>query len=128
MANQLQKVGEYSGQYNDVLKLELPTVSIYVSDGLKKHMLKRGHSNCEKYIENIPDIISTPDYIGKNPKEPNSIELVKVYTDDNVQIGIKLDISENYLYVATMFEVKQAKIERRLNSGRLVKAIDKLSS
>lgn len=114
----LTKVGDYAGEYNSLLNINLPSVPIYVSNGLRTHMINHNHSNCLKYISNIPDIIASPDYIGKNPKEPNSLEFVKVY-DNNVQIGIKLDISKNYMYVATMFDIKQSKINRRLNSGRL---------
>lgn len=70
------------------------------------------------YLANIQEIIEHPDYVGKNPSEPDSIELVKVYSN-NIQIGIKLDSSNGYLYVATLFDIKQSKIERRLYSGRL---------
>lgn len=113
----LYRVGEYNDKYNRILNIELPCTVIYVSNGLRKHIQAR-HSNCLDYVDKIPEIISNPDYIGKNPKEPNSIEIVKVY-EDNIQIGIKLDVSKNYLYVATLFDIKQSKIERRLNSGRL---------
>lgn len=113
----LNTVGYYDGKYNNLLKIDLPCVPIFVSDGLRKHIQSR-HSNCLCYISKIPDIISNPDYIGKNPTEPNSIELVKTY-DDNIQIGIKLDTSKDYLYVATLFDIKQSKIDRRLHSGRL---------
>lgn len=119
----LNKVGEYAGEYNNLLNINLPCVPIYVSDGLRKHMQNHNHSNCLKYIDKIPEIINKPDYIGKNPKEPNSIELVKVY-DNNIQIGIKLDMSRDYLYVATLFDIKQGKIDRRLNSGRLKRKND----
>lgn len=119
MNDKLYKVGQYSGEYNELLDIELPQYDIYVSEGLKKHIRIR-HRECLQYIESIEDIIKSPDYVGKNPREPNSIELVKIY-DNNIQIRIKLDISNEYLYVATLFDVKQAKIDRRLYSGRLKK-------
>ncbi len=81
MDSNLYKVGEYKGEYNDVLNIKLPSVSIYVSKGLKKHVRYR-HGDCLSYINKIPDIINHPDYIGKNPNEPNSIELVKIYNDN----------------------------------------------
>ena len=119
----LNKVGDYTGEYNSLLNITLPCAPIYVSDGLSTHMINHNHSNCLDYIDKIPEIISDPDYIGKNPKEPNSLELVKIY-EDNVQIGIKLDMSRNYLYVATLFDINQGKISRRLNSGRLKRKND----
>ena len=117
MGDNLNKVGVYNGEYNILLNISLPNLPIYVSNGLEKHILSR-HRSCIGYLEKIPEIIKAPDYVGKNPKEPNSVELVKVY-EDNIQIGIKLDVSNGYLYVATLFDVKQSKIERRINSGRL---------
>lgn len=113
----LKKVGKYKSKYNNLLNVNLPVSDIYASEGLNKHILRR-HPNCQKYIEKIPEIINNPDYIGKNPKELDSIELVKVF-DDNIQIGIKLDTNKNYLYVATLFDIKESKVQRRLNSGRL---------
>lgn len=53
------------------------------------------------------------------------MELVKKY-NDNVMVGIKLDIERNYLYVSTMHDVQESKILRRLHSGRLKEfSIDK---
>jgi hypothetical protein len=73
------------------------------SVGLKIHVKKR-HPACTKYLEDIALIITSPDYIGVNPREPNSIELVKRF-NDNIQIGIKLDTKNDYLYVSTLFRV-----------------------
>ncbi|WP_304429299.1 PBECR2 nuclease fold domain-containing protein [Romboutsia ilealis] len=73
-----------------------------------------------KYIDYIPDIIDNPDYIGINPNEngTESIEPIKRYRD-NVMIGIKLDKDNDYLYVSTMHDIQEAKIQRRLHSGRI---------
>ena len=83
-------------------------------------MLKSRHEKCLKYIDYIPDIINHPDYIGINPNETrtDSIELIKRYKD-NILIGIKLDKSSNYLYISTMYDIQESKIQRRLHSGRL---------
>lgn len=117
MGDNLTKVGRYGGEYDILLGITLPQYDIYISAGLETHIRSR-HQNCLPYLANIKDIIEHPDYVGKNPSEPDSIELVKVYSD-NIQIGIKLDLSHGYLYVATLFDIKQGKINRRLHSGRL---------
>lgn len=36
-----------------------------------------------------------------------------------VLIGVKLDAEKEYLYVSTMHDVQEAKITRRLHSGRI---------
>ncbi len=113
-------VGTYKEDFNSILGIQLPIGDIYKSDGFIKHIQKR-HAEYVKYIECIPSIINKPDYVGKNAKEPNSIELIKVYPQDNIQIAIKLDISENSLYVASLYPISQSKLNNRLNSGRIKK-------
>ncbi len=74
-----------------------------------------------QYFDLIPQIISFPDYIGVNPNEQNiSFELVKCISE-NVQIGIKLDAKENYLYVATLHTITDAKLKHGIQNGRLKK-------
>jgi hypothetical protein len=93
---------------------------IYQSDGLEKHIQKR-HPECVEYLDNIPDVISNPDYVGKSPREnANSIELIKVL-EKNITIGIKLDTVENYYYVATLYAITDSKLQARIKSGRIKK-------
>lgn len=122
MDTNLLKVGKYNNSLNSVLGINLSEFDIYRSKGLPAHMLKSRHEKCLKYIDYIPDIINHPDYIGINPNETrtDSIELIKRYKD-NILIGIKLDKSRNYLYISTMYDIQESKIQRRLHSGRLKK-------
>ena len=116
---ELIRVGVYNTCYNELLGVNMKAYDIYRSKGLPSHMVKRKHYNCLKYIDYISDIILQPDYIGINPNEKEiSLELIKRY-DDNVLIGIKLDVDGEYLYVSTMHDVQEAKIVRRLHSGRI---------
>lgn len=71
-------------------------------------------------MDDIPAVIEAPDFIGTNPKEPDSVELVK-RMDGNVMVCVKLDKKEDYLYVATVFEITDAKLRKRVASGRLKK-------
>lgn len=119
MDENCSNVGEYSGQYDTLLGINLPKLNIMQSEGLKKHISKR-HPSCLKYLNKVSEIISSPDYVGVNPKESGSFELIKQY-GDNILIGIKLDIKNNYYYVATLHDINQSKINNRLFSGRLKK-------
>lgn len=86
-------MGEYNPLFNKILGINIQEKEIYRSKGLPAHMIKRRHEKCLKYIDFIPDIIASPDYIGINPNEndTNSIELIKRYKD-NVMIGKKFSI------------------------------------
>lgn len=123
--NKLIEVGEYCQKFNEITGLCLPLLKIYRSIGLSVHLRKRKHTNCLKYLDDIPYIIQNPDFVGINPNETgDTIEIVKVL-DKNVLVGIKLDKSGDYYYVSTMYAVQESKLQRRLHSGRLKKFIDK---
>ena len=113
MGENLLKVGRYNPEFNKVLGINIAEIDIYRSKGLPAHMLKSRHEKCLKYIDYIPEIIRCPDYIGVNPNEKgtDSIELIKRYKDNE------------YLYVSTMHDIQESKIQRRLFSGR-IKAFD----
>lgn len=117
MGNIIFEVGEYIEKFNLLTGQNLPIFKIVRSSGLAVHVQKR-HPNCVKYLKEIPNIIKAPDYIGCNPKEPNSIELIKKF-NENIQIAIKLDSNNKYYYVASIYEIKQGKIDKGLFSGRL---------
>ena len=119
MSGELIKVGKYDLKYNKILDIDIAELDIYRSTGLPAHMVKRKHFNCLKYIDDIPDILENPDYLGVNPNEKDkSIEFVKKYSK-NVLLGVKLEKEGQYLYISTMYEVQESKLNRRLYSGRL---------
>ena len=56
-----------------------------------------------------------------NPNERGvSFELVKIISI-NIQVGIKLDLKKDYLYVATLHEITEGKLKHGLENGRLKK-------
>ena len=115
------EVGEFYQELNDIIGSNLPLQKIYRSKGLPAHLIKKKHFNCLKHIDNISDIIKNPDYIGINPNEQGeTVELIKTF-DKNILVGIKLNTDENYLYVSTIHEVQESKLNRRLYSGRIKK-------
>jgi len=117
------EVGEFYQELNDVIGSNMPLQKIYRSKGFPTHLINKKHFNCLKHISSISDIIENPDYIGVNPNEDgDTIELIKIL-NKNILVGIKLNSDENYLYVSTMHEIQDSKLNRRLHSGRIKKSI-----
>lgn len=113
-------ISNFNPQFNDYLPYNFEQNYIYQSIGLKKHIEKR-HPECLPYLHLIPAIIESPDYIGVNPNEPDmSMELVKIL-DNNIQLGIKLDVKNNYLYIATLHTITMGKLKHGIENGRLKK-------
>jgi hypothetical protein len=120
MKDKIFPVAPFNHAVNKYLPYMFDYNYIYQSSGLEKHILKR-HPECIDYLQYLPLIIESPDYIGINPNESGrSFELVKVF-DKNIQIGIKLDIKDNYLYVATLHSITSGKLQHGIENGRLKK-------
>lgn len=115
----LKSIGEYNPLFNELLGIELPCGPIYQSEGLVRHIEKR-HPDYVTKMNLIPNIIANPDYIGKPPAKPDSIEIVKIY-DEALLVAITLDMQDGYLYVASLYPISPAKVVHRENSGRIVK-------
>lgn len=119
MGDKLFRVGEYIDKFNTLTGQNLPCGEIMQSVGLASHVQKH-HPNETGNVALIPSIIAAPDYVGQNPKEADSIELVKV-TSANVMVCVKLDAKDGYHYVASVYEISNGKLQNRINSGRLKK-------
>lgn len=115
-------VGKYPQKFNEKLNLTLPCTDIVQSDGLIIHIQKR-HPGYESYLQQLSVIIRQPDYIGKNPREPDSIELVKIL-DENILVAVKLDKKNASLYVASLYPIKEGTLQHRLRNGRLIPVED----
>ncbi len=115
--NSLIRVGVLTTKHNAVAQSNLPCGIVYQSKGLPIHIQKH-HANCLSYIPAISSIIANPDYIGVNPKEPDSIELVK-QLGANILVAVKLDKAKGHLYVASLYDITSAKLQARIMSGRL---------
>ena len=112
-------VGEYIERYNELTGNTLPCGPIYQSNGLRVHVA-RHHAGEPDHLADVPQILSDPDYIGVHPKIDNSVEFVKTL-GKNVMVCVKLEETDGYLYVASVFEISQGKLNNRINSGRLRK-------
>lgn len=114
-SDKLFQVARFNTELNKILDTSYEAFIIYQSKGLLTHLLKRNHYVAAKYIGDIPEIISKPDYIGTYN---GSIEFVKCYRD-SIFISVKLDVKRNKYYVATAYDVKQSKIDSYVKKGRL---------
>lgn len=114
-------VGVLQEKITSILNITLPNDSIYLAPGVKKH-IKKKHKDFLKYLDNISEIIANPDYVGVHPNEPNSVEMVKIFDDIIlVSMNLSMDTEQQYLYVSSLYDISDGKLQNRINSGRLIK-------
>ena len=114
------RVGYLKKNIIDLINVELNPGEIKLLPGGIKHIKKKRPDCFNKYLSEIPSIISKPDYIDSNPKYPNSIEYIKKI-EENVLIAVRLDSKKSILCIATMYPVTNSKIKRMVSKNRIIK-------
>lgn len=111
-----------TNKINELLCIKTDIEDILFSKkALKKHMLKRNHHDALKYLDNLDEIIESPDYVGVNPREQAiSVEYVKCY-ENNVLVAIKINIDNNNFYVASLYTIDEYKLNKHIRIKRLKK-------
>ncbi|KAA8787854.1 hypothetical protein EC604_28945 [Paenibacillus amylolyticus] len=120
-SHEVQVVGKLDvAKIKQLTGVDLPSDLVQMYPGAIKHVQRNHPGIIEQYGHLIPSMISNPDYVGQNPKEKNSVELVKVI-GPHLLLAIKLDPS-GYIFLSTFFELDNGayKVQKRLKSKRLV--------
>lgn len=117
-------VGTITKEIANIKNFKYPG-EVYAAPGIIKHILKHKDKLSEAILKDLfgtmKIILSNPDYVGCDPKQVGiSLELIKKI-EGNILIALQFNITENYIYVASLYPVTESKIHNRLYSNRLVK-------
>ena len=118
-------VGEITTEIAKVVEFKY-SGKVFMAPGVKKHIVKR-HSNelsnsvLQDIVGHIENIIANPEYAGSHPKKKGiSMELVKMI-GDNLLVAVEVDLTDEYIYVASLYPITESKLQNRINSGRFNK-------
>ncbi len=91
---------------------------VYIGEQNKEHMKNKHYEDYDEYYSYISEIISAPDYYGKNPRD-GSIELVKEFQiSEKVYIKVAVRISaKGRLFARTLYKLNAKKFEYQLSNG-----------
>lgn len=116
------KIGEFSQNVIDSLGINKKPCNIFMwSDRIKyseKH--KGNYLNNEEYIkcmEQIPNIIENPDFVGLHPNK-DSIQYIK-QVDRNMLVGVRLK-TDNALYYSADYPITNSQLQNYIDTGRVV--------
>ena len=120
-----KKIGAFSAQIIEELELDIPAgTPIYIADSNIEHMKISHPNDFEKYGDELKNIISNPDYVGKNVKD-DSIEFTKEYCIDGEYVKVAVRVSTHSIYYArSMYVLNPKRVKNFIAKGTL-KKLDK---
>lgn len=114
------KVGKIKKQIIDLLELNLEQEkNIFLFENQKSHFEKHRDEfeDLEKVVEEIPNIISNPDYVGLHNNK-NSVRYIK-RLDNNVLVAVRLN--NKNANVRTLYKITDDKIKKYLELDKIKK-------
>lgn len=94
---------------------------IYLGESNILHMKSWHASDYERYGSFIPDILSSPDYVGQNPSD-GSIEYVKQFSIGNDYVKVAVRLSGNHiLYARSLYVMNSKRVHNFTQKGSLKK-------
>ena len=121
----MRTIGYFTEAIIDLLSLDLDAnTPIYIGDTNIEHIKKRHIYEYDKYFDKIEDIISEPDYVGKNKKD-GSISFVKEYkvSDEYIRVSVRITTNKK-CFAKTLHLLSTCNAERYIQKGTL-KKLDK---
>lgn len=115
-----QKVGTFSQEVITLLGLNMTAeMPIYIGKSNVEHIKNRHPYEYEKYFCQIGEIISKPDYVGRNPSD-ESITFVKLYKSDGEYIRVAVRVTtKGIAYAKTLHLLSTSNAERYIEKGTL---------
>lgn len=118
----MRKVGYFSKEIVDLLNLDIEyDTPILIGKSNIDHIKNRHPYEYDKYFDSIEDILSSPDYVGRNPKD-NSVAYVKEYQLDSEFIRVAVRVTpDKKCYAKTLHLLSTCNAERYIQKGTLIK-------
>jgi len=114
-------IGEISEEVKKLLELDLPSgTPIYIGPTNIEHMKREHPTEYERYFKLLPRILSTPDFVGLNPKD-SSIEYIKTFSTSARQyfkLAVRIS-NDGFLFARSLYEVLERTVRQRAEKGRL---------
>ena len=116
--NETKKVGFLDQRLISLLDLNLKPADIFIGQSNIEHMQKEHPDDFAKYFALLPQILSSPDYVGKHPSK-GSIEFIK-QLNENVLVAVRASQSGK-LFARSIYVINKEKLARYIESGTTVK-------
>ena len=113
----IEQIGVISLEVINLLDLPLPEATpIYIGKTNIKHMARDHNFEYNQFYAQIPNIISTADYV-RLKKDDNSIEYIKSL-GKYIKLAVRIAGDEKY-YARSLYYIETNRVENLLKKGQL---------
>lgn len=121
--NERTIIGRFSETIINLLSLNIdPETPIYLSSSNREHMMEHHPDAYQRYFDHLPDILSSPDYIGIGGVQAPSVEFIKRFEINNEFVNVAVRASKRGVYFTrSMFTISETQIDLYLKKGTLKK-------
>lgn len=119
--NQNIKIGELTQKTIEILELDYKPQNIYlwgprIEEHCEKHKKEYlSEKNFYEAVQNIPEIIKNPDYVGIHTKNGN-VQFIKELSEISL-VGVKVMHGNKGLIFRTIFPLTRDKVEHNIRMG-----------
>lgn len=92
---------------------------IYIGPSNVEHIRCKHPVEFVKHLQDIPDIIENPDYIGVHPRQ-GGVEFVRMFEENGVMVSVRPS-AKSTLFVRSIYAVTDERVQSYLQKGTLIR-------
>ncbi len=119
-----KEIGKITKEVVSLLGLSLSDIHkpIYLGDSNIRHIIKKHPDDYVQFKDRIQEILKSPTYIGKHPKEENSIQYIKTFDNNNKIVLCAVRGTDNSVYyLRSLYCINANKLNNYIDSGTTIK-------
>lgn len=122
----MKHIGHIDKNKLGILMHKIVTSKVIITNERIEHINKRHPGDYEKYIDYIPNILNTPDYILEDNNNNDTIFILKTFpeTNNNIKIVIKLHTNnqeqDRYNSIITFWHIRDRNYKNSLKSNKII--------
>lgn len=122
----MKHIGHIDKNKLGILMHKILTSKVIITNERIEHINKRHPGDYEKYIDYIPNILNTPDYILEDNNNNDTIFILKTFpeTNNNIKIVIKLHTNnqeqDRYNSIITFWHIRDRNYKNSLKSNKII--------
>lgn len=122
----MQYIGKLDKEKLGIYKGKIVTESVIITNERIEHIEKRHPGDYNKYINSIPDLINSPDYILEDKDKTDTLIFLKTILKNqrNIEVVIKLQTNnmekEKCNTIITFWKIRNVNYKKTIRNNKII--------